>query len=68
MESIFRIIVENAPFAIVVIQNEKIIFVNSKALELTFYDKDEVLQKPFIGFIHPYEKIKMRLVKRIVSV
>jgi PAS domain S-box-containing protein len=53
---LYRILVEQAHEAILVIQNEKIRFVNHKAAEITGYSKKELRSCPFNKFIHPEDR------------
>jgi len=50
---IYQIIVENAGEGIVIAQDDKILFVNPKMLEISGYTLEEVLSKPFLEFLHP---------------
>jgi len=50
---IYRIIVENAGEGIVIAQDDKILFVNPKMLEISGYTLEEALSKPFSEFLHP---------------
>ena len=52
-EENYRLVVENASDAIVVIQELKIKFANSRMAEITGYGKDELIAKPFIDMVHP---------------
>ncbi|MDI6715220.1 MAG: PAS domain S-box protein, partial [Thermodesulfovibrio sp.] len=50
---IYRIIVENAGEGIVIAQDDKILFVNPKMLEISGYTLEEALSKPFLEFLYP---------------
>lgn len=52
-KEIYQTIVENAGEGIVIAQDEKILFVNSKMLEISGYSLEEALSRHFIEFIHP---------------
>jgi len=55
-ESLYRLLVEQANEAVMVIQNEKIRYVNNKAAEITGYSKKELSAKSFFDFIHPDDR------------
>jgi len=55
-EEKYRLVVENANEAIVVIQNGRFRFFNKKILEITGYTKDEFASETFEDFIHPVDK------------
>ena len=50
---IYQIIVENAGEGIVITQDDKILFVNPKMLEISGYTLEEALSKYFVQFLHP---------------
>lgn len=52
----YRLVVENATDAILVVQNGMMSFVNSKAQELTNYTYQELTSRPFVEFIHPEDR------------
>ena len=52
----YRNIVENSTDSIVVTQDRYLKFANSRALELTGYSKDEILNIPFNEMIHPDDR------------
>lgn len=52
---IYRIIVENAGEGIVIAQDDKILFVNPKMLEISGYTLEEALSKPFLEFLYPHD-------------
>ena len=62
-----RLIIDNAQEAIVVLQDNMIVFVNESALEIFGHRREEMFSKPFIEFIHPhdqkmvYERYKRRI-------
>ncbi|MFQ5752492.1 MAG: PAS domain S-box protein, partial [bacterium] len=51
-EEKYRLVVENANEAIIVVQDGKMQFVNPKTLEITGYSEKELTTKPFIEFIY----------------
>lgn len=53
---IYHIIVENAGEGIVIAQDEKILFVNRKMLEISGYSFKEVLSRPFLEFVYPEDR------------
>ena len=55
-EELYRLLVEHANEVIMVIQNEKIRYVNKKATEITGYSKKELSSRSFIDFIHPADR------------
>lgn len=55
-EEKYRLVVENANEAIVIIQDGYIRFVNAKATKIMGYSKDELTSRPFTEFIHPDDR------------
>ena len=55
----YQVVVENANEAIFVTQNEKVIFVNPKALEIAGYDRDTITSRPFTEFVHPEDRARV---------
>lgn len=55
-EEKYRILVENANEVIIVVQEGKIKFANSKTIQLSGYSRDEVISKSFVEFIHPDDR------------
>ena len=55
-EEKYRLLVENANEAILVIQDGMVKFLNPNALELIGYPKDELTCKPFVEFVHPSDR------------
>lgn len=53
LETRYRTLVENANEAIIVLQDERIQYVNPKALQISGYKEKEVLFAPFLQFVHP---------------
>ena len=66
-EEKYRLLVENANDAILIIQDERIKFFNPVALKLTGFSADEFLDMSFKVFIHPQDRAKVvdRYRKRI---
>jgi PAS domain S-box-containing protein len=52
-EEKYRLLIENASEAIVVLQDGLLKFVNASTLKMTGYSEQEMLYKPFAGFIFP---------------
>ncbi len=52
----YKNIVELAGEAIVIIQDEKIVYANKKCSEVTGYSIDEILSTPFISFIYDEDR------------
>jgi PAS domain S-box-containing protein len=55
-EELYRLLVEYASEAILVIQKEKIRYVNKKTAEITGYSKKELSSRSFTDFIHPDDR------------
>lgn len=51
-EERYRILVENASDIIVLLQDGEVKFVNNKAVEITGFSKEEMMDKSFINWIH----------------
>jgi PAS domain S-box-containing protein len=67
-EEKYRLVVENANEAIIVIQDEILRFVNPKTTETTGYSKDELISRPFVELIHPDDrKMVSEHLKRLES-
>ncbi|MBD3183768.1 PAS domain S-box protein [Candidatus Poribacteria bacterium] len=66
-EKQYRILVENANEAIVVVQDGMLKFVNPKAIEITGYSEEELLTKVFTEFIHKEDRqmVLQRHLKRL---
>jgi PAS domain S-box-containing protein len=56
-EEKYRLLIENANEAIVVLQDGLIKFVNSSTLKMTGYSEAEMVLKPFSGFIYPADLV-----------
>jgi PAS domain S-box-containing protein len=55
-EEKYRLVVENANEAILVLQGERFQFANPKALELFGYSKNALCSRPYAEFIHPDDR------------
>ncbi|PKN83847.1 MAG: hypothetical protein CVU51_11565 [Deltaproteobacteria bacterium HGW-Deltaproteobacteria-1] len=55
-EERFRILAESSPTAILMFQNDKWIYANSAATEITGYTNRELLSMRFWDFVHPDDK------------
>ncbi len=56
VEEKYKALVENANEGIVVVQDEKIVYVNSRAMEVSGYSQEEMMFTPFSEFIHPDDR------------
>jgi len=52
----YNVLFNNAPIAIYVAQDERVKFANPKTAEITGHTHEELLSKPFIGFIHEEDR------------
>ena len=66
-EEKYRLVVDNANEAIVVIQDEIVKFANPKAIQITGYSEEELTSRAFIEFIHPSDRqmVAERYYKRL---
>lgn len=55
-EAKYRLVVDNANEAIVVVQDGRIKFANPKASEISGYSNAELSSKPFTDFVHPEDR------------
>jgi len=55
-EARYRQLVENANEAIVVVQDGLLKFVNRTTIEMMGYSEEELISRPFPGFIHPDDR------------
>jgi PAS domain S-box-containing protein len=55
-EEKYRLLVENAGEAIVVVQGKRITFVNRKGQEMIGYEATELADRSFLDFIHPEDR------------
>lgn len=65
-EKNYRLVVENANEAIVVVQEGIIRFTNRKSSEITGYSEEELTSRPFLDFIHPDDRamVEANFIKR----
>lgn len=52
----YRILVENANEAILVVQDNTVKFANPKTFQASGYSKEEIFSTPFVEFIHPEDR------------
>ncbi len=52
-EEKYKTLVEKANDGITIVQNNKLVFANRKLTEISGFNLDELIGKPFIDFIHP---------------
>jgi len=52
----YRLAVENANEAIVVTQDGNLAFVNAKAVQISGYSRRELINRPWVAFIHPEDR------------
>ncbi|HTY15288.1 MAG TPA: PAS domain S-box protein, partial [Methanoregulaceae archaeon] len=57
IEEKYRILMENAGECIVIAQGDYIKFVNRSTVEVSGYNKEELLSRPFIEFFHPDDRV-----------
>ncbi|MBM3242765.1 PAS domain S-box protein [Candidatus Poribacteria bacterium] len=55
-EEKYRLVVENANEAIIVVQDGLLKFVNPQTIEIMGYSRDELTSRPFVDFIHPADR------------
>ncbi len=55
----YRQLIENANEAIFVVQDEIIRIINPRSVELTGYSEQEILEQPFIRFVHPDDHLML---------
>ena len=54
MEKIYNLVIENVHDGIVVVQDEKVRFINKHLLDISGYERDEIVnKKPFTSFVLP---------------
>ena len=56
----FRILAENSPIDILVIQDERFVYANFDVAKVTGYSREEILSKNFLDIIHPEFKEKFQ--------
>ncbi|RJP29485.1 MAG: PAS domain S-box protein [Candidatus Omnitrophota bacterium] len=59
-EETYRALVNNSLFGAFIIQDEKIVFVNPKMMEVMGYSQQEALNEDIFAFVHPEDKEKVR--------
>ena len=59
-EEKYRVLVENAGDAIVVVRDGMLCFVNSRTIELSGYSAEEIKSNPFIAMVHPEDRDMVR--------
>ena len=52
-EERYRILIENAIVGVLLIQDGKIVFANSICSKMCGYEQKEIIERPFLQFIHP---------------
>ncbi len=69
-EKDFKLLVETAPFSILVYKDEKWVYANKEAEKLLGYSKDELIGMPIWNVIHPdyHERAKEIIRKRLSGV
>ncbi len=55
-EQEYRILVENSNDAICVAQNDKLVFFNTRTVELLGFSREEIAAQPFTTFFHPDDR------------
>ncbi len=53
---IYRLIVENIYEGIVVVQDERLCFINSRAIEISGYPREDLLSRELIELVHPDDR------------
>jgi diguanylate cyclase (GGDEF)-like protein/PAS domain S-box-containing protein len=68
-EEKYRLIVEHANEAIVIVQNGKLMYANPKTVQITGYSEEELSAKAFLEFVHPGDRsmVTERYYKRIMD-
>ncbi|RME46793.1 MAG: PAS domain S-box protein, partial [Deltaproteobacteria bacterium] len=56
-EARYRSIVENACEVILVAQDERIRFINGRVFDVLGYRPEEMIDRPFVDFIHPEDRV-----------
>ena len=59
-EEKYRLLVENANDAVVILQDDRLRFHNRKAEEISGYSGDELARKPFFDLVHPDDREMVR--------
>ncbi|MFA5254590.1 MAG: PAS domain S-box protein [Methanoregula sp.] len=55
-EERYRFLVENAPLSILVVQGDRVRFVNQFGLDTSGYTGEEIRSRPFLDFVHPEDR------------
>jgi PAS domain S-box-containing protein len=55
-EEKYRLVVDNAGEAVLVVQDGKMVFTNPRTSEIIEYPREELLGRPFVEFIHPDDR------------
>ena len=68
-EAKYRLVVDNATDAILIVQDGQVVFANRRAIEFFGYSADDLRRRPFIEFIHPEDRqpVQEQYLKRIES-
>ena len=59
-EEKYRLLVENANDAVVILQDDRLRFHNRKTEDITGYSEEELAQKPFFDLVHPEDRKMVR--------
>jgi PAS domain S-box-containing protein len=65
-EEKFRSVVENAKEGIIIVQDDKIVYINPKVEQLSPFSKEEIFEKNFLSFVHPDDR--KSLIRRYLQV
>ena len=65
-EEKFRLVVENAKEGIIIIQDDKILYINPRVKQLSPFSKEEIFSQNFLNFIHPDDR--KTLIRRYLQV
>jgi PAS domain S-box-containing protein len=65
-EEKFRSVVENAKEGIIIVQDDKIVYINPKVEQLSPFSKEEIFEKNFLNFVHPDDR--KSLIRRYLQV
>ena len=52
----YRLVVENAHEAIIIVQDDKFKFINSRGEEISGYSLQELMSRPFLELVHPEDR------------
>ena len=56
-EEKYRILIENTNEAVTVLQDNRVVFTNKKAGEITGFSEEELMKRPFIEFVFPDDRL-----------